>query len=743
MHCQLLDHQLLELKLSYLHRFLSTNNNSEKYWDEVASCLRVSDYAQLIKLKREGSCGEQTPCIDQVLRSVERAKTQSLKRLKIISSSDTMNSQSLFKEAQLSEAQMRGVLAHAVIEVEEEIRNQPVRNLVKFNAEHKRLSQLNAEASLLNAQPSAGKSEFTCKDLLEDKTFKLHRPQIDRKPDLTILIPTRGQKPDVGIPVLIEHLNHALKKSKYWDNEKMVVRVHLGINGRESQETKKNAKRVDDDLSEIDSSRIENHIIVDRSCFQWMETPSSQATEVIPFGTIRAHCFDKASSFINEGSRLMSMDGDTLLTSGAIDLVMQLKDKEFTTVAYQLPSSKIKIKHPTTKEAFNIHWDIQSKMIRQDNRESLAYPAEPCFLVGPTSTQTMKSNREQGINPWGPLDCEGRFLTRSLQHQKNQYKPVNGELFVKFCNYKRFIVKEASVKTQSDLINWLSSIANQSQNMSGLDFFSRQISFALSISHHCVVKLAKHLYIPSLLKANHSLNDIKNSIEYLRKKTDKPTKIAQSFQPALKDVKQVYGPIVAGVLEENCLQWAETVMKYAEKKLDSCQHINLNSRLTSTLEKSVVDINKSQAPQPAYQRKNKVLQRPKYTKLNKKSSFQPAHLSSKRSRPTATGEGDLIPAKKQKPNLVATSVLPHKSQRQTLLEKIESLAKELPRLYKDLLSLLDAKHFGQSGVLSEKQIDQAFKKEVLESALQQKLEPDQLQLSLLTGTIRDLLLCVD
>ena len=136
-------------------------------------------------------------------------------------------------------------------------------------------------------------------------------------------------------------------------------------------------------------------------------------------------------------------------------------------------------------------------------KTSLAYPAEPCLAVGSAGLQRLKELRRNDQRIFGSTDCEGRFLIRNLLGGDVNFVPVDNNVTVDFHNFKRFEVKEHNMQDRDSFIKQLSAYAGQTQNMSNLDFFTRQLAFGLAVPDIAVRKITKLLYVPNLLKSNY------------------------------------------------------------------------------------------------------------------------------------------------------------------------------------------------------------------------------------------------
>jgi hypothetical protein len=323
------------------------------------------------------------------------------------------------------------------------------------------------------------------------------------------------------------------------------------------------------------SVKLNSPVSVSLSAFVW-SAKGEEAKDIIPFGTFRNHLFDKicaVSSNLADSCKFISMDGDTTLTPKVAGQLLSLQDDAFTTVSYNIPKETRDINKSIT-DAFKLHWVVQSQVHYKpdgsDKEVSLAYPAEPCLIIGSEGFKTLRTLRGDGEKIYGETDCEGRYLTRYLQQAGQHFAPValpkKGTAY--FHNFTRFAIKDIGENAGAD--RWLSAMARQSQNMSGVDFFARQLSFGLGIRSTQVAKAAAQVYVPNLLRNGYSLDDALKTLNRLSDKDATETalysQIAPEFNRIINSIDSTYGSTVSQAVQANTIRWAKASVSFASKQ---------------------------------------------------------------------------------------------------------------------------------------------------------------------------------
>lgn len=392
-------------------------------------------------------------------------------------------------------------------------------------------------------------------------------------PDLIIQLPTRGQEPDVTLDKFLEELKTSIHNKT--ENFKH-IKLCIGVNSKDAENIQKNYKNI---LSQIEQFNKENNGKIPLSVtvmgFKWSvesDKHPEEAQKIIPFGSFRNFLFKKILSEtqnLDKNCRFISMDADTTLNEHAVDNLLKLNADEFITMPYNIPNTeKSNPNNQATQKAFDLHWRIQNAVGKEN--ESFAYPAEPCLLIGSAGLKKLKALSKKGKHIFGQTDCEGRYIFRHLKNAHCHFKAVpNPKQSVEFHNFQRFHVNNRDIKTRDDFIKSLSSLAKQSQNMFGIDFFARQIAFANGVHPATITRAALSLYLPKLMKEKGiGLKDYKEIITFLEKGNPEPKKqilkdIADKFSEIIDEIKNIYPQEKSKSITDAILQSCNAVYNFA------------------------------------------------------------------------------------------------------------------------------------------------------------------------------------
>ena len=713
----------LETKLNFLKTMLQPDQS----WTEVARCLNLSDYRKL-RSSIQTTQDNQFPLASMLLKVIRESNDPKLLQLRQLTDPQQHSEELLARNAP-PPSQQQALLLYAAIEAtQDQMGSQLNIGLVrKINCLHKLLPPALTVAGL----------NPRCESLLPPQNIRLGTTgNKSQRPDLVILLPTRGHKPDVPPMQFLRSLDQSLTEARKLNAETSVL-VVLGINGQDEGQAAKDAivLRSEGVATSIKADRgFKNNIQVKLLTFSWATDQNPGAKRIIPFGTIRNHCFDQAIVGMPDSARFVSMDGDTTLTAPALERIMALGANEATTLAYRLDKQSQK-ENSATSAALDLHWKIQAKtnMTLNGRTNSLAYPAEPCLAVGSAGLQRLKTLHIDQQKVFGSTDCEGRFLMRNLLAGDVRFVPVNEANAVEFHNFARFQVKQYPLTNRDQLIKQLSAYAGQSQNMSNLDFFTRQLAFGLSRPDAFIRPVTKPLYVPNLLKSGLSLKkiqDVLSSLPELKSLNKAHAFAADAIGNLSKEVFEGYqrciqycGIDYANTIFDNALEWAKTVTGEAiGLSLKTPRHTRtelLNGNIPNTRVAAQL-----KGPEPGTSawgasgfaaaglgvvRQNKD-PRDVYPQLPKPLE----RLGSKRAAFLSLNQP--IP-KKRRVDESATAALPTREQKNLKpdFRTIYNTAfSKLSGQMRDLYSLLNAEHFGEQRLMSESEIREQFYCQVLD-----------------------------
>ena len=736
--CLMLQKDLLGIKLAFITEIIQKTEPDP--WLALARSLKISDYLALINWDKKDQTSETT----RLINLVENSNDQKLIQLRTAACPEKID-----EEVGFTPEAYQALLSRDVMSQEEQLQNLTQTQASEIDLSQKRKA-IHAVYQKITLVQSISSLTLNCIDIVDVKSYPLKQSGVpaNTRVDLIILLPTVGTAPDVSTIEFVQALDASLSQAKKWDKTNS-VKVILGINGPNKERAQKAIGKTDSVLSKI---KTNNNIIIERHGFEWTVKGSDHSRKIIPFGTIRNHCFNKALPSIQEGARFISMDGDTTLTAQSIDRVFNLEENQFTTIGYQLPiAHKNEAKNLATTEAFDLHWKLQSKAC--DKEISLGYPAEPCLIVGSGGLKALKELHGENKRIYGSTDCEGRFLVRHLISKGNQFLQIDSSK-VELHNFARFQVSPKLINDRKTFIAWLSSMAGQSQNMSNLDFFTRQLGFALSISDKAVRDVAKRLYVPKLLKEGYTLKDIQIMLAALKKPENKVTAEEKAsfacikpFLVAKKHIEKSYGAEIVDVVSKNCIEWADVIVSFAIQKL-----VKLKNPTLMSLIKASPALVSPQAVAGATEltlsgNRTSKASRESYPILNRKRSYPEGTLtsSSKRSKldvvrqPSAM---DIQPKGYQNyPNSIENNQSREVSANPLLTMKamVDRGISKLPSAMKDLLTLLEPSDFGEQGSLTQKGIDQLFRRYVIDYAKSANIEAVRITPELVADTIRDLI----
>lgn len=491
--CLFMQPQLLEMKLTAIQSSMSTYDLQS--WQSLANSVTRSDYFALLEFL------EHYPKSLSVKKLIEAIETSNFTWLDITRTATTPPPPAYTRIPNTDKEIAR--TSEQALKLESDITRQDL----PTPEQQKTLQSLHQN---LPISAKFSDFDFSCNTVTPTRTHHLNlQMPTHSKPHLVVQIPTRGESPDVDIDMLIKNLDSSLSEAQ-WQKDQP-VKILLGVNNNDPNGVRRNAQRINEALTQI---RTANPISVDVHGYQWAVESDKPHEKFVPFGTIRNHLFDQLKQQdLHPDCRFISMDADTTLTPAAIKRVKLIGDNSFTSMAYALPESLAKA-HPYTAEAIAHHWQLQA-VVNQDD-ESLAYLAESCIIVGANAFKDLRTLRfEHNILINGATDMEGFNLNRNLHNMGNHFVPIAHDECVHLHNYERFLVPERPVKDTQSLIDWLASHAKQSQNMAGLDFFTRQLSRALGVNSLTVLALTQPLYIPTMLREGLTLKDTRNRIERL------------------------------------------------------------------------------------------------------------------------------------------------------------------------------------------------------------------------------------
>ena len=792
---------LAEAKLQFLRT--ACRLNDDQFCQLFIQGLRLSGYRQLLQWQAQqfSASGQSSqpliqPLIQQLVHSVQTSQTDRAKLLNTLANP-------------LSEDPMPSLapIPAAVFQTERAL------------AQEKRLKDLTAQTHVSSsAQVNQLRNELhasygprlallnpTCTQRVEPTLLTFNAPAStqNNRAKLLILLPTRGKAPDVSISSFLLALNKSLNQLSDW-NPADIVRVIVGVNGQDQPENQNQdlhatIQRLDDELKKL-SGLIQHHIQVQRLGFSWSIHQTER--DIVPFGEIRNFCFDQIDrKLISKECRFISMDADTKMTPQALNRILQLEANQFTTLAYQIPESVDSAQWGATYQAFDLHWEIQSKVQVpiKDGLYNIAYPAEPCLAMGPQALKSLILKRlkdQEAI--YGVTDCEGRFLSNHLRQSNHQFVPVAKNQEVSFHNYERFKVIPSTLQdTPESFRHWLSSLAGQSQNMLGQDFFTRQLAFSLRINSANVLPITKELYLPKLIDQGFSLLDALTLIAQIkaqRKQHSRSETVATSSQSLIdqkanrviahyQQLVQMYGREIAKVVLLGSLKWLKTTVQWSQKQYPD-HSVVVTSRLqgqpnrqATLVENSSVDLQQASGSQ-GYLRQNTSLRMP-YPKVQVATQTRPAMSSvfNKVALPEGTSLVlDKIPRKRRlqsvsesspvfgipvmaatkKIRITSNELAPRVEQQPTQVQpewnpRVSGNVSEFTRAFeeamdgissrhKDLFNLLDDTHFNGVRILRLSELKTVFCHWMMDRCKDLGIHPEQLTAEHLQTEISDLLL---
>ncbi len=752
--------------------FLAHIRSPEETWSHLARCLKPSEFRALEKIEVDRSDPDFAH-VQQVLDTIRNSTVNPvLMRLKQLAS-PTQQIDRLLGPTEPQGTTDETLLCAAIEEVQACLEETPFEpNGVpnpKLAIWHDQIIGLQRK---LPPALTMADLKPRCLELKPPQEIWLGPPPKNpvQQHDLVIALPTRGDNtPDVPVAKLLQSLDESLTAAKNFRSDQSVLLV-LGINGKGTEHHERKAidaqsKKVTDLLSsQLTRSGYKNKIQIKLLTFAWMTDQRNGRKQVIPFGTIRNHCFDHAMQGMGSNSRFISMDGDTTLTGPALDLIMNLQPLEATTLAYNLPSS-LQDKHASTVNAFKLHWNIQAKVntkIDSQQSVSLAYPAEPCLGVGSAGLAHLKKLHSEGKEIYGPTDCEGRFLMRHLSSLEGQkFLPVDANVVVDFHNFRRFEVQQHTLLAREDLIRQLSAYAGQSQNMSNLDFFTRQLAFGLSVHDASVRLITKHFYFPMLMKEGFELKQLQELSKFDPKTAQTAQALGQDplMLKKLKDILEGYqqaqvqcGEAIADVVLDNAKKWIDAVRSCAVetvvKNKDARNSMQwLQSPQVQQQEPVIMNAARSQDQgmhvPPPYVRWNKDprLNYPRASNEAPLSSLKQATITQAIPRKIRrqVGQGDVGEARTaQVMTTVQRDVSPQGEARGDVDGQYQTAFNNAGGLFRDMLSLLEPRHFGETRTMGLSEIKQEFRQRVRDQVGSGQIS-DQEMTVLVKRTLSDLL----
>lgn len=337
-----------------------------------------------------------------------------------------------------------------------------------------------------------------CQAVTDSCTTLFNTYDNNKAPRLVIMLPSRGQMPDVGLTTFLIKLDRSLQvlnQQTLWNGDDQ-VHVLIGLNNKEdsdneNQDLLETISQADKEITLL-TKMIKSKIRVQRLGFTWTVNQLPQNKPVIPFGAFRNYCFNHLPDQMSPNGHFISMDGDTTLSSDALKRVFEIDSTDFTTLAFQIPSHEKNAKWTSTKQAFDLHWTLQSRVNLTKLQQNLAYPAEPCLAIGSEGFQDLRALHQEGREIFGLTDCEGRFIENHLKQKGRVFTAIQKDAEVQLHNYERFEVKPHALdESRMSVKNWLSSLAGQSQSMFGQDFFTRQMAFSLGMNSTKALQITK------------------------------------------------------------------------------------------------------------------------------------------------------------------------------------------------------------------------------------------------------------
>ncbi len=692
----------IENKLFMLNLVLSKVDSEA--WKSIAMAIPPTQYQTLNQLQNQNR--DRAPMIDKVLGALGANRINWYLKPEKVPLSDIDLSE-LSVNLHVNALQRLAVLQH---EIQQEKNETAKSSLVE--------SIRKIQGNLIPISTSRAVGQITCTDVGKSMlyTFGQTNKCDSHKDDLVVMFPTRGQTPDLSVTMIIKALVDSLPNTSA-----KVVRVVIGVNAKQSEraELRLIIDSIQSELSQLDLN-IESHTIyINLFCFTWQVEQDNTMT---PFGELRNFLFDKVRKCIKhtEGFSFpyfLSMDGDITLTSGAISRALALEANEFTTAGHQVSQPDHDLE---TAEAFEIHARVQAHLYGnvKDKQGQLrcvsyGYPAESCLMLGPTIFEELcKFRQEKGKRIYGATDCEGRYLARYAQTLGGYYAPVSDSPGVILHNSKRFTIKSKAINDLKGILSWLSSLASQSQNLTGLDFFTRQLAYALSIPFEVVGTVTKHLYVPNLLKKGVSLQQLYQltaEIDRAANQTDKSAdrkdqahldETVKVVLTAYTDIVDTYGQRYADSILDNALRWNQMVVEFA---IEKCKKLEHEEWAQLTIESAVVGMRDQGASVVSADNINPCetgdgIAKEPYTRGNITGRLPYAPLPSLTVAVTEEGEGV---------SGQGNIILNQKSTEQKLSEpsaeerayaKVHTILKGLEGMDKELYDLIGPEHFGETCV---------------------------------------------
>jgi hypothetical protein len=331
---------------------------------------------------------------------------------------------------------------------------------------------------------------------------------------------------------------------------------------------------------------------------------------------------------------------------------------------------------------------------------------------------------------------------------------------VDFHNFKRFVVKDHPLRTREDLMKQLSSFAGQTQNMSNLDFFTRQLAFGLSTHDSSLRPITKHFYVPGLMKEGFGLKQIQelsnfdlefesaSKIEQLRDNPLLRQKL-EAIREGYEQTKNCCGKEIADVVLDNAKHWVSVVTSHATSM--TLQNPSLRQSASQMQQPEPMGMAAGPSnhqdiarPQVYLQRQNKDPRAayPPLLKSDPSSSLKRLHpnmqdpIPRKRRSVEAPKVGDV--QAEQGMALLSRDMRQESVTRPDFQELYQTAFGAAGALFRDMFKLLEPRHFGAEHSMGLPEIRQAFRQRVLDQVGSRRVSSKEMSM-LVKKTILDLL----
>jgi hypothetical protein len=434
--------------------------------------------------------------------------------------------------------------------------------------EHKVSSEEEKELSIKDY-----KIECTDTDAKSFDCFKGNPPEID----LLIQLPTRGEAPDLNITAFLTSLSKAIKKLPP-DERPKHIHLAIGVNGNDEKNVKENFNEL---CSQVQKFKANNPdqlpLSISVNGFTWSVTVPAGGEKFIPFGAIRNHLFNKMVSdrMYGKDCRFMSLDADISLNRATLKKVMSLKSGEYTSMPYQIPAGLEQ--YIGIEEAFELHGRTQREV------GDAAYLSEPTILLSPKAFKALVAKKKAGVPIYGVSDCEGCYIDAHLRNSDCTFiKTPNMKSAVTLHNFKgKYQVENREITSRDSFISFLSSLAGQSENMSGNDFFAYQLARKYHAKNTEIVKAVSALYLPNLMRNGCSLNDYQEILGSLTGDnsiplTEKQQSICDNFKLKIKEIDHPKQQVI----ESKILKQKIAILNFS---LDKVEGEKLNQSLCNDI----------------------------------------------------------------------------------------------------------------------------------------------------------------